>query len=151
MADDRCEPHQGSSTRCRSKRRQLGDESHKKGLNTKLHLAVDAHGMPVRIIITEGARHDSTQARALIEGIQAEHLLADKAYESDAILCQLRQQGINPVILPKSNWRQPWHFDKDLYRLRHLVENTFLHLKRWRGIATRTYPTKAAFEIFSQF
>ncbi|MCB1075062.1 MAG: IS5 family transposase, partial [Simkania sp.] len=111
----------------------------------KLHLAVDAHGMPVRIVITEGAKHDSTQASFLIEGISAEHLLADKAYESDAILLQLNHQGINPVIPPKSNRREPWPFDKDLYKLRHLVENTLLHLKRWRGIATRYAKNAASF------
>ena len=110
-----------------------------------MHLAVDAHGMPVRIIITEGSKHDSTQASFLIEGISAEHLLADKAYESDAILLQLKQQGINPVIPPKSNRRKPWPFDKDLYKLRHLIENAFLHLKRWRGIATRYAKNTASF------
>ena len=41
-----------------------GDESHKRGLNTKLHLAVDAHGMPVRITATEGTRADCTEAAA---------------------------------------------------------------------------------------
>jgi transposase len=106
---------------------------------------VDAHGMPVRIIITEGTKHDSTQASFLIEGISAEHLLADKAYESDAILLQLNQQGISPVIPPKSNRREPWPFDKDLYKLRHLIENAFLHLKRWRGIATRYAKNAASF------
>ena len=101
--------------------------------------------MPVRIIITEGTKHDSTQASFLIEGISAGHLLADKAYESDAILLQLNQQGISPVIPPKSNRRKPWPFDKDLYKLRHLIENAFLHLKRWRGIATRYAKNAASF------
>ena len=101
--------------------------------------------MPVRVVITEGTRHDSTQASFLIEGISAEHLLADKGYESDAILFQLKQQNINPVIPPKSNRKKPWPFDKDLYKLRHLVENAFLHLKRWRGIATRYAKNTASF------
>jgi len=42
-----------------------------------------------------------------------------------------------PVIPPKKNRREKRDYDKDLYKLRHLVENAFLHIKRWRGIATR--------------
>ncbi len=80
MVNDRCEPYQGSSACSGSERRQSDDEPHKRGLNTKLHLAVDAHGMPVRILITEGATADCTQASKLIEGIDADYLLADKGY-----------------------------------------------------------------------
>ena len=43
----------------------------KRGLNTKIHLAVDAHGMPVRILITEGTTADCKQAEALIDNIKA--------------------------------------------------------------------------------
>ncbi len=54
-----------------------GREPYKRGLNTKLHLAVDAHGMPVRFALTEGTTADCKQAVAVIEGLDAEHLLAD--------------------------------------------------------------------------
>ncbi len=108
-------------------------------------LAVDAHGMPVRIVVTQGATHDSTQASFLIQGISAEHLLADKAYDSDAIILQAESQGINPVIPLRSNRKKWREFDKELYKLRHLVENAFLHLKRWRGIATRYAKNTASF------
>jgi transposase len=101
--------------------------------------------MPVRVVITEGTVHDSTQANFLIDGISAENLLADKAYDSDAIIQQAKQQGINPVIPPKSNRKIPRAFDKELYKFRHLVENTFLYLKRWRGIATRYAKNTATF------
>jgi transposase len=63
--------------------------------------------------------------------------LADKGYDTDAILEQANKQAIQPVIPPKRNRKEQRVYDKDLYRLRHLVENAFLHLKRWRGIATR--------------
>lgn len=42
-----------------------------------------------------------------------------------------------PVIPPKRNRTHQRNYDKYLYKLRHLVENAMLHLKRWRGIATR--------------
>jgi len=73
----------------------------------------------------------------LIEGIKAEHLLADRGYDSDAIIEQAAAQGMAAVIPPRKNRKIQRPYDKDLYKLRHLVENAFLHLKRWRGIATR--------------
>ena len=67
----------------------------------------------------------------------AEHLLADKGYDSDAIVKQAAEQDMVAVIPPRNNRKVKRQYDKNLYRLRHLVENAFLHLKRWRGIATR--------------
>ncbi len=89
--------------------------------------------------MTAHRRHD------IIEGISFENLLGDKAYDSDAIISPIRKQGANPVIPPKSNRKDPWNLDKDLYKHRHLVENAFLHLKRWRGISTRHAKNAASF------
>ena len=42
------------------------------------------------------------------------------------------------VCIPsKKNRKEQRYYDKELYKWRHIVENTFLMLKRWRGIATR--------------
>ena len=66
------------------------DMSRTKGrLNTKIHLAVDAHGMPLRAIITEGSRADCKEACAVIEGFAAEALLADRAFDTDAVVEKL--------------------------------------------------------------
>ena len=116
-----------------------------KGLNTKIHLAVDAHGMPVRILITEGTRADCKEAVHLIEGISAEVLLADRGYDTNDILAYASSAGMEAVIPPKKNRMEQREYDRYLYRLRHLVENAFLHLKRWRGIATRYAKTSDAF------
>jgi len=72
-------------------------------------------------------------------------LLADKGYDTDAIVEQAKNQGMKPVIPPKRNRKVQREYDKELYRLRHLVENAFLHLKRWRGIATRYAKNTASF------
>jgi len=93
--------------------------------------------MPVRIIITDGTAADCTQASKLIDGITAEYLLADKGYDSDDIVVQAESQCMIAVIPPRKNRKVQRKYDKDLYKLRHLVENAFLHLKRWRGIASR--------------
>ena len=102
-----------------------------------MHLAVDSHGMPVRLILTEGTTADCSEALALIEDIEAEHLLADKGYDSNEVVEAALALGMNPVIPPRSNRKTPRVYDRHLYKLRHLVENAFLHLKQWRGVATR--------------
>ena len=145
MAADRCEPLQGPSTRRRSTGWQSGHEPYKRGLNTKIHLAVDAHGLPLRAVITEGTRADCAQAEQLMDGFQMDYLLADKGYDSDAIVAKAQEQGAQAVIPPRKNRKQPRAYDKALYKLRHLVENAFLHLKRWRGIATRYAKNVASF------
>jgi transposase len=73
----------------------------------------------------------------LIEGIDAEYLLADRGYDSNEIVGKAEAAGMQVVIPPKKNRKVQRSYDKHLYKLRHLVENAFLHLKRWRGIATR--------------
>jgi transposase len=101
--------------------------------------------MPLRIVITAGTCADCTQAGTLIEGMDAGHLLADRGYDSDAIVEQARQQGMQAVIPPRKNRKNPRSYDRHLYKHRHLVENAFLHLKRWRGIATRYAKNTASF------
>ncbi len=73
----------------------------------------------------------------MIEGFQMEHLLAGKGYDSDAIVAKVGKHGAKAVIPPRKNRKQPRAYDQYLYRLRHLIGNAFLHLRRWRGIATR--------------
>ena len=101
--------------------------------------------MPVRVFITQGTTADCSQAGQLIEGLDAEVLLADRGYDSDSIINQARQNGMKVVIPPRKNRKIKRDYDKDLYKLRHLVENAFLHLKRWRGIATRYAKNAASF------
>ena len=93
--------------------------------------------MPLRTVITEGTRADCAEADKLIDGFKMAHLLADKGYDSDMIVAKAEAQGAKAVIPPRKNRKHPRTYDKALYKLRHLVENAFLHLKRWRGIATR--------------
>jgi transposase len=93
--------------------------------------------MPVRVIVTEATRADCSEAGALIDGFAAQHLIADKSYDSDAIVAQATGQGMTPQIPPRRNRKEQRPYDSHLYKQRHLVENAFLHLKRWRGIAMR--------------
>ena len=91
--------------------------------------------MPIRIIVTKGTRADCKEGCALIDGLRAGALLADRGYDTSEIIENIVKAGIEPVIPPKRNRKVQRNYDKYLYKLRHLVENSFLHLKRWRGIA----------------
>ena len=94
-------------------------------LNTKIHLAVDAHGLPVRFFVTDATVTDCSVAEALISNFSAEYLLADRGYDIDVIIQKALQAGITPVIPPKKNRQVLREYDKHIYKLRHLVENTF--------------------------
>ncbi|WAW09807.1 IS5 family transposase [Oxalobacter vibrioformis] len=145
MASDRCKSHQDSPARGGGKRRQPGHGAHKRGLNSKIHLAVDANGMPVRCLVTSGTVADCTQASRLMDGISPRHLVADRGYDSNAILDHAKSRNIIPVIPPKRNRKEKRSYDRQIYQKRHLVENVFLYLKRWRGIATRYAKNLATF------
>jgi len=81
----------------------------------------------------------------LIQGIDAKTLIADRGYDTDTIIKQASKAGMEVVIPPKKNRKEARFYDEYLYELRHLVENAFLHLKRWRGIATRYAKNTASF------
>lgn len=93
--------------------------------------------MPIKMKITAGTINDCVEGAWLIKGITAENLIADKGYDTNEIIKAAEQAGMSVVIPPKSNRKKQRSYDKYLYKLRHLVENAFLILKRWRGIATR--------------
>lgn len=97
------------------------------------------------MLITEGTTADCSQAAKLIEGIDAENLLADRGYDVDAIIALATLAGMSVVIPPKRNRKIQRYYDKDLYKLRHLVENAFLALKQWRGVATRYAKNASSF------
>ena len=90
-------------------------------------MVADAHGHPIDFEITGGEVHDAKAAPCLLEKIgPAQHVIADKGYDSEAIRDQIRRTGAKPVIPRKSNSKKPNpEFDAYLYKLRHLVENLF--------------------------
>lgn len=107
------------------------------GLSSKIHCVVDGLGNPVDFILTGGEIHDSQCADALLEGKNADFVIADKAYDSDKILHTIAQMEAIAVIPPKSNRKEQRDFDKHYYKDRNLIERFFCRLKQFRGIATR--------------
>jgi transposase len=80
-----------------------------------------------------------------VDGIPAEHLIADKGYDTDKIDAMARGKGMGVCIPPRKGRKNPRDYDEYLYKLRHLVENAFLRLKQWRGIATRYVKRQSSF------
>ena len=145
MAYDRCDSYQGSSTRFRSGRRQPRYGTYKRGLNSKVHLAVAKNGLPVGCIVTAGTIGDCTKAVDLLQGLIADTLFADRAYDTNEIIEYAKTRNMEIVIPPKKNRVVQREYNKELYKLRHLVENAILKVKRWRGIATRYAKHTASF------
>ena len=64
-------------------------------------------------------------------------LLMDRAYEGDETRQLAVQQGFIPVVPPKTNRKNPWTYDKELYKARNEIERFFLRIKRFRKVFTR--------------
>src|ERR1700690_562115 len=107
------------------------------GLTTKIHALVDALGNPVELMLTPGQAHDLTCAEPLLENVDPDALLGDKAYDANSLIDTLAKRGITPVIPPKANRKVPRACDFALYCERNLIERFFNKLKHFRAIATR--------------
>ena len=108
------------------------------GLTTKIHVVVDAQGLPIRLGLTAGQRHDGQVVDTLLDHLSPSTIvLADKAYDADRIRELIQDRGATPNIPPKSNRRWKPCFSKRLYRERNLVERFFSKLKHFRAVATR--------------
>jgi len=108
------------------------------GLTTKIHALVDACGLPIALKLTEGQAHDGRSAEDMLDTLTAgDTLLADRAYDSDALRATLAERGAWANVKPKSNRRRILAFSAFLYKDRNLVERFFNKLKHFRGVATR--------------
>src|ERR1700704_2198138 len=113
------------------------------GLTTKIHLAVRGLGCPVRFVLTAGQAGDAPQAGPLIDGMPADVIIADTAYDADHFRLGIAPQRALPGIPhqpPRSTQQPP---DAHLYAQRHLVECCFSRLKQFRRVATRFEKTAA--------
>jgi transposase len=108
------------------------------GLTTKIHAVVDANGNPFHLKLTEGQAHDGRSADDMLDSVgKGQTLLADRAYDSDALRNTLAERGARANIKPMPNRVNIPKFNKKLYRKRNLVERFFNKLKHFRAIATR--------------
>ena len=115
------------------------------GFSTKIHIAVDALGNPVDLILTGGQEADVTQAEPLIDGHKADAYILDKAYDSDAVVAAAERQGAEAVIPSKVNRKVARDYDEHLYEDRKKVEWFINLLKQYRRVATRYEKTARNF------
>jgi transposase len=137
--------HQHSTVAKRDREAQAIGRS-KGGLSTKIHAVVDALGNPIDFVLTPGQACDLDGAEKLLPGLEAKMILADKAYDADArVIEPLLAEGKEIVIPPKKNRKETRAYDKEIYKLRHLIENFFCKIKHFRAIATRYEKTSRNF------
>ena len=99
---------------------------------------MDALGNPPGFFLTRGQACDLDGSDVLLAEVQADTVIAEKAYDADERVIQpLQQAGKGFVIPPRSNRKTLRLYDQDLYKERHLIENFFARLKQYRAIATR--------------
>jgi transposase len=98
---------------------------------------VDAIGRLIQGRLSAGQVHDVTQAQALLDGVPAKCVVADKAYDSAALRQTIRDAGAKVVIPPRANRRESIRWSKTIYRHRNLIERFFCRMKHFRRIATR--------------
>lgn len=114
-------------------------------MTTKVHVAVDALGNPVRFILTPGQASDIKQAPALIEGIETEAVVADRGYDSAAFVEMIEQQGAEAVIPSRKTNKHQRCYDGNLYCDRNKIERFIGRLKQHRRVATRYDKCPASF------
>jgi transposase len=106
------------------------------GLTTKIHALVDASGLPIALKLTEGQAHDGRSADDMLGSVAAGNiLLADRAYDCDALRQTLTARGAWANVKPMPHRRNVPAFSAFLYRYRNLVERFFS--KHFRAVATR--------------
>lgn len=78
--------------------------------------------------------------------MKADTLLADKAFDADQRVIEPLEAASKTCVIPsKSNRKKPRSYDKEIYKARHLFENFYCSLKRFRAIATRYDKTATNF------
>ncbi|TCQ03530.1 IS4 family transposase [Rhizobium sp. PP-F2F-G36] len=115
-------------------------------MTTKILAMTDALGNLVRFRLMPGQRHDSVEVSPLIAGVAFDGLIADKAFDSNALVAELNDRGAKVVISQHPGRAQKLNIDIALYTWRHLIENFFCKLKEFKRIAMRACKTDRSFE-----
>ncbi len=95
-------------------------------------------GLPIRILLTPGQVHDQSVVPELLKDLMpGSDVVADRGYDSDAVLNFIRQAGARAHIPSLSRRLVHRSVDRAIYRQRNLVERFFNKLKHFRRVATR--------------
>lgn len=100
-------------------------------------MVCDTVGRPLRFILTAGQRHDSLTAKALLDGFDADAVLADKAYDNNDLRQTIADMEALAVIPSTKSRKIPIPHDEIIYKHRNFIERCFNKLKHFRRFATR--------------
>jgi transposase len=100
-------------------------------------MVCDTLGRPLRFMLTAGQRHDNLTAKALLEGFKCEAVLADKAYDNNALRQTIAEMKAQAVIPSTRSRKAPIPYDEVVYKERNRIERCFNKLKHFRRFATR--------------
>jgi transposase len=100
-------------------------------------MLADALGRPLRFILTGGQVHDIVAAPALLDGMQGDAVIADKAYDSNDFRQLIADADMRAVIPSTRSRKVPIAHDKTLYKARNRIERCFNKLKHFRRFSTR--------------
>jgi transposase len=114
-------------------------------MTTKILALTDALGKLVRFILLPGHRYDTIGVPPLIDGMSFGGLIADTAFDSNAIVAELNERGAKIVIAQHPRRISPLSIDAGLYKRCHLIENFFGKLKEFKRIAMRADKTDTSF------
>jgi transposase len=114
-------------------------------MTTKILALTDALGNLVRFVLLPGHRFDTVGVPPLIDGLAFGGLIADMAFDSNAIIADLDQRGAKVVVAQHPRRTSPLPIDPELYKCRHLIENFFAKLKEFKRIAMRADKTDQSF------
>lgn len=98
---------------------------------------MDGNGQPLRLIVSPGQAGDAPRAEELLSGLEPRHVIADAAYDSDAIRDGIRRRGGKPCIRPNPTRRRKKRYDRRRYRHRNVIARFFGAIKQFRRVATR--------------
>jgi transposase len=133
--------HRGASPRLRRRgKKSEGEQAlgrSRGGFSSKLHALADSLGNPLTFRLTAGQQGDAPQALPLLDGLTATAVLADKAYDADAILQAVAAGGALAVIPPTATRSQQRPTDWHLYQQRHKIEILFGFMKHYRRVFAR--------------
>lgn len=114
-------------------------------MTTKILALADALGNLVRFQLLPGHRHDTVGVAPLIEGLEFDAFLGDKAFDANWIVEDVDKRGAKVVISQMPGRREPLEIDEEMYKWRHLIENFFCKLKEFKRIAMRSDKTDESF------
>lgn len=117
-------------------------------MTTKIHACVEGLGQLARFLLTGGQVHDVTQAQALLDNVEPQAVLADKAYDANALIACINAKTAKIVIPSTATRKVQRDYDRHQYRNRNVIERFFAKLKQFRRVATRYDKLASRFASF---